>query len=133
MHLVITKPTPLSSVASSAPQQQSAYDKMMSSRKPKARSFESKFDTEAVNKFLEGYASASNKETYLKSFKKGEKPSITDQIEAIVVDFLNGHGIQCKDGTGGEKQRAVDGLKQLVKVVMFLARASCRSGEGPRK
>ena len=116
LHVVIDKPIPTSSVAKKNP-----YNVLMSNARPKYTDFTSKWTTDQVEEFLDGYHGASNKATYLASFETmADKPNINQQLEAYIVQYLNDNNIQFKAGTGGEEDTAKAGLAKLVKVVLFV-------------
>ena len=118
--VVIDKPTPDSSISNAKEIKISGWNKMIGKMKPSYCDFESAWSVDEVKKFLQRYIDAPNKGNYLSSFKSGQKPSILNQIEAFVVQFLNKEGVQYKGGTGGEEKRAMDGLSSVVKLVHFL-------------
>ena len=70
--------------------------------------------------FLTAYKTAASKETYLQSLNTDKKPSIDDQFEAIVVDFLNNGGLQYTGGYVGGEAKAKKTIKLLLKVVKFV-------------
>lgn len=97
-----------------------AFAHMMHKSKPTKHQYKSKWQLDDIITFQSGYETAVNKALYLTSLPKDKKPSIDDQIEAFVVDFMNDNDIGFKGGTGGEEDRAEDAKKQLMNVVKFV-------------
>mmetsp|Transcript_32756 Transcript_32756/g.68873 ORF Transcript_32756/g.68873 Transcript_32756/m.68873 type:complete len:93 (+) Transcript_32756:289-567(+) len=74
--------------------------------------------------FLNGYAKAANKGTYLSSISKLKKPSIAEQVESVLAAYHAKHGNQISGGTGrGATAKA--GMAKAIKQNSVLARVSC--------
>ena len=111
--VVINKPTPVSSVQPTV-----TVHAIFNKPKVVRKDFESKFDVDQVKSFQQGYNDAQNKGTYLSTTV--DKPSIKEQIKTSIVSLLVQYKIQIRSGTGGEEDRAKDGLNKLVNIVHFL-------------
>ena len=111
--VVINKPTPVSSVQPTV-----TVHAIFNKPKVVRKDFESKFDVEQVKSFQQGYIDAQNKGMYLSTTV--DKPSIKEQIKTSIVSLLVKNKIQIRGGTGGEEDRAKDGLNKLVNVVHFM-------------
>jgi len=86
--------------------------------------FEGKFTLEEMHYFLNGYAKAANKGTYLSSISKLKKPSIAEQVESVLAAYHAKHGNQISGGTGrGATAKA--GMAKAIKQNSVLARVSC--------
>lgn len=118
LHVVFDKPTPPSKAKPA-----SYADVLMRKANPPKTKFESKFTVEEVETFIDGHATASNKEKYLSNYP-GKKPSLTDQHEAYNVSFLNKHKLTYLPGVGGEEKRAKKALSKLNRTVQFLTEHS---------
>lgn len=57
---------------------------------------------------------------YLRDLEDGNKPTITDYIESVIVAFLNKHNLGFHKGSGGEEDIAKSALKKSVAVGQFV-------------
>ena len=69
---------------------ENTFSTLVAASKPPKAFLDSKFTVDAVAEFQVGYQKAQNKETFLKKYATYSlrKPSIDDQIEAVVVRVL---------------------------------------------
>ena len=79
--------------------------------------FESKFPFDEVTAFLNQYREATNKGWFLSSYDSKKKPSIDDQIEAFVVQFLNDKKLGY---TEKEKPNTCKAIKVFVDLLKFI-------------
>ena len=93
---------------------------LMAASKPTMEKFESKWSLTDVIGFQSGYEAAPNKGTYLTSLAKEGKPSIDEQVETYLAQFMNDSDIGFKSGTGGEEKKANDVMKKAVGIIKFV-------------
>ena len=87
-----------------------ALTTLMAASKPSKSLLTTNFTVEVVPEVQVGYQNAPNKETFLKTYATDScrKPSIDDQIEAVVVDMLSENNLLYTDGCGGENKAMVE-------------------------
>ena len=81
-----------------------AMDLLMASSKPTLKQYESKWSGDNVLNFQIAYEISNNKEKYLSSLPKKNKPSIDVQYQAFVACFINDCGLGYT-GEAGEKKK----------------------------
>lgn len=118
--LIVVLQQSTTSVTATPTKKNDALQYLMRNAAPSKQKYVSKFKHADVVNFLDGLERASNRENYLKSFTKETKPSIVDQVQSIVVKFLNDSGIYFKGGTGGEEESAKEGLSAAVTAFQFI-------------
>ena len=109
--------------SSKSPATMTMMDKLRAASTPIIKKYKSEWSVDNVKKFLDGYYTASNKSRYLSSLTIKEKPDIYQQIEAIVVKFLNENNLVYKAGAGGE-DKALDAVSKLVRLLSYVSQNS---------
>ena len=94
----------------------------MTSSKPTLKQYESKWSEDNVLNFQIAYenSNSNNKEKYLSSLLKKNKPSIDKQYQAFVACFINDCGLRYKGGAGGRKKVAKNALRLTTLIVKFV-------------
>jgi hypothetical protein len=106
--------------AAVTPPAATAMSRLMAASKPTQEQYKAKWSVSDVINFQSEYEAAVNKEGYLESLPIDKKPTITEQVEALVADFLNDNDLGFRGGSGGEEPRALKALKLLVDIVVFM-------------
>ncbi len=92
---------------------------MMAASKLKQTAFTSKLSFCNVTEFWSGYEIAPSKYEYLSSFQENKKPSIHDQVEAVLVNFLLLASLGYQKGSGGKEVRAKKAMSLAIQVIAF--------------